>query len=124
MNLTTRDRVATLLVAMAVLTYGLWLTGFVGGLTAGSVAIAVLVLGVLASASAVVPGFMALLHGSRVYLAVASLLGLAAFASGILTVVNATEVTLAILVIATVVLWVVATVRHATVHQGRQPAVG
>jgi hypothetical protein len=41
-----------------------------------------------------------------------------------LTVVNATEVTLAILVIATVVLWVVATVRHATVHLGREPAVG
>ena len=124
MNLTTRDRIATLLVALAVLTYGLWLTGFVGGLTIGSVAIAVLALGVLASASAVVPGFMELLHGSRVYLAVASLLGLAAFASGILTVVNSTEVTLATLVIATVVLWAVATVRHATVHQGRAPAVG
>jgi len=81
------------------------------------VAFIVLALGVLASVSAVVPGFAALLAGSRVYLLVASLFGLLAFGSGIVTVVNATEYTLAIMVIATVVLWAMATLRHASAHR-------
>lgn len=123
MNLTTRDRVATLLVATATFIYGVWLTGFVDGLTAASVAIVILALGFLASASAVVPGFAALLAGSRAYLAVASVLGLVALGGGILTVANATEDTLALLVIATLVLWASATVRHATGHRRRGVAV-
>lgn len=67
-----RDRIATLLVATAILIYGLWLAGPLGGLAAGSIAMLVLALGILASASAVVPGFAALLRGSRLYLAIAS----------------------------------------------------
>lgn len=113
MKLTIRDRLATLLVAASVITYGLWLAGLLGGLTSGAVAVVVLALGVLASASAVVPGFAALLAGSKAYLAGASLVGLVAFVSGVLTVANATGETLAILVAATIVLWAVATVRHA-----------
>ena len=124
MNLTTRDRIATTFVASAVVIYGLWLAGFAGGLSAGSIAIAVLVLGVLASISAVVPGFWALLAGSRAYLGLASLGGLVAFGSGIATVANATAGTLAVLVGATVVLWFVATLRHATVGQRQGLAVG
>ena len=114
MNLTTRDRLATLLVAASAITYVLWLAGFLGGLTPGAVAVIVLALGVLASASAVVPGFAELLAGSRAYLAAASLLGLVALVSGVLTVANATGETLAILVTTTIVLWAAATVRHAT----------
>ncbi|HEX7473348.1 MAG TPA: hypothetical protein VF323_09715, partial [Candidatus Limnocylindrales bacterium] len=86
MNLTTRDRVATLFVAAAMLIYVLWLTGFAAGVTAGSIAIVVLTLGVLASISAVVPGFAALLAGSRAYLGLTSLCGLIAFGSAIATV--------------------------------------
>jgi hypothetical protein len=123
MNLPTKDRVATLLVAAATLTYAMWLIGPLGGLTPGSVAVVVLVLGFLASASAVVPGFAALLAGSRAYLAIASVLGVVALASGILTVANATAETLAILVAATLVLWASATVRHV-VQRGRDVAVG
>ncbi len=113
MNLTTRDQLATLLVAASVITYGLWLAGFLGVLTTSAVALVVLVLGFLASASAVVPGFAALLAGSRAYLVGASLVGLVALVSGVLTVVNATDGTLAILVAATLVMWAAATVRHA-----------
>ena len=123
MNPTTRDRIATLLVAMAVLIYGGWLAGVAGGMSAGAVAIVVLALGFLASASAVVPGFAALLRGSRAYLAMASLVGLVALASGILTVVNATEATLAVLVIATLLLWATATLRHMTARQRRQVTI-
>lgn len=122
MNLTTRDRIATLLVATTALIYGLWLAGFLGGLTIELVAVVVLALGFLASASAVVPGFAALLAGSRAYLAIASLFGLVALASGVLTVANATEHTLAILVITTLVLWASATLRHAS-RQRREAAV-
>lgn len=42
----------------------------------------------------------------------ASLAGLVALGSGILTVVNATEATQAVLVIATLLLWATATLRH------------
>lgn len=120
MNLTTRDRMATLLVAAAALVYGLWRAGSLGGLTAGSVAVIVLALGFLASASAVVPGFAALLAGSRAYLAIASVVGLVALGSGVVTVMNPTEDTLAILVTTTLVLWASATLRHPTACERRE----
>jgi hypothetical protein len=122
MSIPWRDRIATLLVATATLIYLLWLMGPLEGLTASSIAVLVLVLGFIASASAVVPGFAALLSGSRLYLAVASLGGLVALACGVLTIAQATESTLAVLVIATIALWAAATVRHTVVH--RPGAVG
>ena len=116
-----RDRIATLLVATATLIYVVWLIGPLEGLTASSIAVLVLVLGFIASASAVVPGFAGLLSGSRMYLALASLGGLVALACGVLTVTQATESTLAVLVIATIGLWAAATARHRVVH--RTPGV-
>ena len=115
MDQSMRDRVATVLVATATIIFVLWRIGVASGLSTSSVAIAILALGFLASASAVVPGFAALLRGSRRYLAAASALGLVALVAGALTVVNATEDTLAILTIATIVLWAAATVRHGAV---------
>jgi len=123
MNLTTRDRVATLLVATGTLLYLLWRTGLASGLSASSVALAILALGFLASASAVVPGFAALLAGSRGYLAMASVLGLAALVAGALTVFNATEETLAVLWVATLALWAAATIRHEAVARRRVAVV-
>ena len=108
-----RDRVATLLVAIATLIYMLWLTGPLDWLTAGAVALIVLTLGFMASASAVVPGFAALIRGSKSYLVATSLAGLVALAAGIVTVLQADRETLAILVVATIALWAAATVRHA-----------
>jgi hypothetical protein len=119
-----RDRVATVLVATAVLIYGLWLTGPLAELSAGSVALLVLGLGFVASASAVVPGFVALLNGSRLYLAIASLGGLVALVCGVLTVVQATESTLVVLVVATIGLWAAATVRHAGARRTTTIATG
>lgn len=114
MNLTWRDGIATVLVGAAGLVYGLWILGAVSGLTPGAVAVIVLVLGFLASALAVVPGFGTLIGGSKAYMAIASLIGVAALVSGILAVVGGTETTLAVLVLSTLVLWGLATVRHAT----------
>jgi len=124
MSIPWRDRIATLLVATATLIYVLWLTGPLEGLTASSIAVLVLALGFIASASAVVPGFAALLSGSRLYLALASLGGLLALACGALTVTQATEQTLAILVIATIGLWAAATVRHTMVPHPTAAARG
>lgn len=117
MSIPWRDRIATLLVATATLIYVLWLTGPIGGLSANSVAVVVLALGFIASASAVVPAFAELLAGSRLYLALASLGGVIALACGVLTVTQATGDTLAILVIATLGLWAAATVRHTMIHR-------
>jgi hypothetical protein len=116
-SISLRDRIATVLVVTATLIYGLWLVGPLGGLTAGSIAMIVLALGFIASASAVVPGFAALLSGPRLYLALASFGGAVALTSGVLTVVRATGDTLAILVVMTIALWATATARHAHVHR-------
>jgi Mn2+/Fe2+ NRAMP family transporter len=101
-----------------------WLTGPLEGLTASTIAVLVLVLGFIASASAVVPGFAALLAGSRLYLALASVGGLVALVCGVLTVTQGTEQTLAILMVATIGLWAAATARHTVVHHPAAAAMG
>ena len=124
MSIPWRDRIATLLVATSLVIYLLWLAGPLAGLSAGSVALLVLALGIIASASAVVPGFAGLLSGSKLYLALTSLGGLVALACGVLTFANATSDTLAVLVIATIGLWAAATARHTIVHRPSAVARG
>jgi uncharacterized membrane protein HdeD (DUF308 family) len=119
-----RDRVATLLVAAATLVYVLWSAGPLDGLTADGVALIVLALGFIASASAVVPGFAALIHGSRPYLVITSLVGLVALVAGIITVLQVNRETLTILVTATIGLWAAATARHAIDRARGAVAVG
>jgi hypothetical protein len=105
---------ATFFVAVGALVYALWLAG-VGSEGATGVRVAagiVLALGFGASASAVVPGFNALLRGSKLYLVVTSLLGLGALVAGISALVSGREVVLGLLVATTVVLWAISTLRH------------
>jgi hypothetical protein len=122
--MTWRDRIASALVAMAVLGYALWLVAVDNPTESGirAMVAAVLGLGFAASATAVVPGFGELIHGSRFYLAVASLLGLVALTAGVVAFVSADTTMLAVLVVATVVMWVMASVRHATATPARTPA--
>ncbi len=115
MQLTWRDRLATFVVAAAALLYLAWFS-FDDGASETEVrwiTAIVLALGFVASASAVVPGFDGLIHGSRLYLAVSSLLGLGAFVAGIAALVTGDEVWLVLLVVLTVVLWAMSTMRHA-----------
>lgn len=115
MRLTWRDRLATFVVAAAALLYLVWFS-FDDGASETEVrwiTAIVLALGFVASASAVVPGFEGLIHGSRLYLAVSSLLGLGALAAGIAALVTGDEVWLVLLVVLTVVLWAMSTMRHA-----------
>jgi hypothetical protein len=124
MSIPIRDRIATAFVATTTIIYVLWFTGFLDVVTPGAVALIVLGLGFVASASAVVPGFAALLAGSRLYLVLASLGGLVALVCGVLTILQATEQTLAVLVVATIGLWAAATVRHSVGHSWSRKAAG
>ncbi|HSD48909.1 MAG TPA: hypothetical protein VLE71_03670 [Actinomycetota bacterium] len=115
MQLTWRDRLATFVVAAAALVYLVWFmaNGADSKTDVRVIAGIVLALGFVASVSAVVPGFDGLIHGSKLYLAVSSLIGLGAFAAGIAALVTGREVWLLLLVVSTVVLWAMSTVRHA-----------
>jgi hypothetical protein len=115
MRLTTRDRFATIVVAAGVLLAAGWFARLPGlaSLDIRVVTLAILALGLPASAAAVVPGFDDLIHGSKVYLVGTSLLGVAAFVAAVLTLQNATEWTLVALVALTVAMWALSTLRHA-----------
>lgn len=118
MRIPWRDSLATLFVAAAVGIYAAWLVGSaLPGLgTPAPIAVAVLALGVAASASAVVPGFGDLLRGSKAYLAASSLLGLVALIAGVWTLVAGEAYALATLLGATIVLWGMSSVRHLMTH--------
>lgn len=115
MHVSLRDRIATVAVAVAAGFAVAWFAGMpgIGSLDIRVATLAVLVIGVGVSASAVVPGFGSLIHGSRTYLVATSALGLAAAVVAVVTLLNATESTLAILVGLMIVLWAAATMRHA-----------
>lgn len=113
MRFSWRDGLATVFVGIGAGLYFLWLAGVdVAGprMLAG----VILGLGLAASLTAVVYGVGAgLLRASKVYLAVASVIGLAALVAGVMAVVAVNEPMLAVLSASTVVLWLMSTVRHA-----------
>ncbi len=122
MSIPWRDVVATILVAIGLFVYGAWAIG--AALPAfgdvGAVALAVLVLGIAASASAVVPGFAELLRGSRAYLVVASGLGVVALVGGLWAVLEGESAGLVVLVLATIAMWAMSTARHVGAQRPTQ----
>lgn len=127
MRLSWRDSIATILVAIGAVIYLAWAIGSaIPGFTEPvGVAIALLVLGVGASMSAVVPGFAGLLRGSKLYLVSASALGLIALGAGVWTIFGAdANVGLAVLTATTLVLWAMSTMRHVGVGSPRQHLQG
>ena len=113
MRLTWRDGLATVFVGTGVVLYALWLAGVE---VAGPRVLTgvVLGLGLAASVTAVVYGVGAgLLQASKVYLVIASAIGLTALVSGVIGLVSVNETMLAMLVASTVALWAMSTVRHA-----------
>ena len=121
MQLPKRDVIAGGLVIAAVVLYMLWDGGSaVPGLgSTRATGIGVFVLGIAASASAVVPMFDQLIHGNRAYLAVTSLIGAVTAVSGVVMVVSASEVALTMVLVAMVVLWVIATIHHSVLETSR-----
>jgi hypothetical protein len=125
MKITSKDLMASACVGAGVLAYLLWLLGVGWSGTAGVrvVAAIVLALGFAASASAVVPGFGGLLHGSKPYLVGTSLLGAGALVAGLLTLLHGSSLPLGLLVGADVLLWAGSTIRHARAA-GETPSRG
>lgn len=133
MRLTWRDTLATVFVLAAGILYLLWLAEIeVFGMSSPrAIGFVVMVLGVAASVTAVVYGVGAgLLQASKLYLVVTSLIGLGALVAGIMAIVEENEPMLGALVIATAVLWLMSTVRHALIagreigHEPSGPALG
>ena len=115
MRLTWRDGLATVFVFVAVLLYVSWLAGMelLGTSSARVVGGVVLGLGLAASVTAVVYGVGAgLFRASKAYLALASMIGLAALVAGVIALVSGNEMMLGALVFATAALWAMSTVRH------------
>ncbi len=115
MRLTWRDGLATVFVFVAVLLYVSWLAGMelLGTSSARIVGGVVLGLGLAASVTAVVYGVGAgLFRASKAYLALASMIGLAALVAGVIALVSGNEMMLGALVFATAALWAMSTVRH------------
>lgn len=122
MPLPWRDSIATLLVAVGVVVYGAWVIGLAipGLASVEALAIGILVLGVAASISAVVPGFGELLRGSRTYFAGTSILGAIALVGGVYAIATGEAIALAILALATVILWALSTARHMGANRPQQ----
>ena len=125
MQLGLRDRIATAFVILGVGLFVAWWASapFVETLDVRSVSIAVTALGMLASASAVVPGFGDLLRGPRNYLVGTSVLGTLALIAAGVSIVYLDERALAALVVATIVLWAVSTARHAGAYASSPAAL-
>ena len=123
MYLPKRDVIATGLVAVVGLLYLLWAIGSAlpGMSSTRFTGVAVLALGFAASASAVVPGFDQLLHGSKTYLAITSLIGLAAFAAGVQMLITASGAGLTVVMAAMAVLWLIATIHHSLLAKAGLP---
>jgi hypothetical protein len=118
MRLTWRDGSATLFVGLGALVYALWATGVVatGGSGPKVVGGIILGLGLAASVTAVVYGVGAgLLQASKIYLAIASVVGVVALVAGISVLLNASEPMLDVLMTTTLVLWLISTVRHVMI---------
>jgi hypothetical protein len=115
MNLSKQDGIATALVAAAGVLYGLWAAGSAPPVldSARGTGVVILALGFAASAIAVVPGFDALLHGNKIYLACTSAIGLVALFAGVQTLFASSGLALTLLMGATSVLWLIATTHHS-----------
>ena len=124
MHLLKKDIAAAVLVAAGGVIYLLKVNNLILPGTGGTRAAAAIILavGFVASAMAVVPGFEDLMHGSKVYLVTASLLGVVALVSGVIALVTGSSTALAVLMAATVVMWLMATIRHAVVAAAAAPA--
>ncbi len=126
MRLLKRDAVATGIVAAALILYVLCATEITPSSSTGvrTTGIGVLALGFVASATAVVPSFVQLVHGNKTYLVGMSTAGAIALFAGVHMLVTASMTSLTIVMTVTTVLWLLATIHHS-LHQpadSHQPA--
>jgi hypothetical protein len=127
MRLTWRDGLATLLVAAAVVLYALWAgNALMPGVSTRWMTVIAFALGMAACTAnqrELGEVYGASEEGPRpsgLYIALATALGIVMLAAGVLAFVLASEAMLAALVTAMIVLWLIATARHALAGRHRQ----
>ncbi len=115
MRLTWKDAVSTVFMAAIVVIYVAFLNSTTAWLisSARGTAAAVLVLGMVGGCGMSAAAGQDQGKRARAYMSFASLLGATALVAGVIALVTASTVALAILVVATLTLWLAATVRHA-----------
>ena len=115
MRLTWKDAVSTVFMAAIVVIYVAFLNSTTAWLisSARGTAGAVLVLGIVGGCcmSAAAEQFQG--TRAKAYTSFASVLGVTALVAGVIALITASTVALAVLVVATLALWLVATARHA-----------
>jgi predicted branched-subunit amino acid permease len=123
MTFQKRDLTATGLVATALVIYLLWLLDAVPAAMSGVrvTGTVILALGFAASATAVVPTFDQLLHGNKAYMAVTSLIGLLALVAGVVMLVASSHTALALLMLAMLTMWLIATIHHSLLAKATSP---
>lgn len=124
MTFPKRDIIATCAVAAAVVLYLLWLAdvALLDMSSARGTGLAILVLGFVASATAVVPSFNQLMHGNKAYVATTSLLGLVALVSGIVVLWLESSAALGMLVAVLLALWGISTIHHVLLARAEKSA--
>ena len=120
MRLTWKDAVATVFMAAIVVIYVAFLNSTTAWLisSARGTAAAVLVLGIVGGCGMSAAGEQYAAaeqkdKWARAYTSLASVLGLTALVAGVIVLITASTVALAVLVAATLALWLAATARHA-----------
>jgi hypothetical protein len=123
MRVPRQDLIATGLVGGAVVLFLFWLADLtIADMGTRGTGTVVLGLGFAASAVAVVPRFDQLLRGSKPYLAITSLLGLAALVAGVQVLVSSSGTGLTVLTATMVALWAIATTHHMELAKRTQEA--
>jgi len=129
MRLTWKDGLATIFVGSAVAVYGFWMAGVeVFGLASTrAVSTVVLILGIAGCFAA--RSFFEAIYGAdrrnrppMPYVVSVTTIGIVALASGIGALIGGSTVALTILIIAMVVLWAMATIRHLSLNRSRDLA--
>jgi hypothetical protein len=117
MRLTWKDAICTVVMAAIVVIYIAFLNSTTAWLisSARGTAAAVLVLGCVGGCAMGAAAEQYQGKQARAYRSFASALGATALVAGVIALITASTVALAILVAATLALWLVATVRHAVI---------
>jgi hypothetical protein len=120
MRLTWKDAIATVFMAAIVIIYVAFLNSTTAWLisSARGTAAAVLVLGTVGGCGMSAAAEQYQGKRAQAYTSFASVLGATALVAGVIALITASTVALAILVVATLALWLVATMRHAFTPPG------
>jgi hypothetical protein len=114
MKLTWKDFVSTVSMAAIVVIYAAFLNSTSAWLisSARGTAVAVLALGIVGGCAMSAAAELYQGTPARAYTSFASVLGATALVAGVIALITASTVALAVLVVATFTLWLAATVRH------------